>query len=69
MFEIAIQTGAMLAVVWEYRQRLIDTVRGITSQARAQRFALNVLVAFLPILRAICSYAIARKPPVPQQGS
>ncbi|MES2718896.1 MAG: undecaprenyl-diphosphate phosphatase [Pseudomonadota bacterium] len=48
VFEIAIQTGAMLAVVWEYRQRLADTVRGITSQAQAQRFALNVLVAFLP---------------------
>ena len=48
VFEIAIQTGAMLAVVWEYRQRLADTVRGITSQAKAQRFALNVLVAFLP---------------------
>ena len=48
VFEIAIQTGAMLAVVWEYRQRLKDTVTGITSQAKAQRFALNVLVAFLP---------------------
>ena len=48
VFEIAIQTGAMVAVVWEYRQRLLDTVSGITSQARAQRFALNVLVAFLP---------------------
>jgi undecaprenyl-diphosphatase len=48
VFEIAIQTGAMFAVVWEYRQRLIDTVSGITSQARAQRFALNVLVAFMP---------------------
>ena len=48
VFEIAIQTGAMVAVIWEYRQRLIDTVAGITSQARAQRFALNVVVAFMP---------------------
>ena len=48
VFEIAIQTGAMFAVVWQYRQRLADTVRGITSQAQAQRFALNVLVAFMP---------------------
>lgn len=48
VFEIAIQTGAMLAGVWEYRQRLGDTVAGITSQAKAQRFALNVAVAFLP---------------------
>lgn len=48
VFEIAIQTGAMFAVVWEYRQRLMDTVRGITHDPVAQRFARNVLLAFLP---------------------
>ena len=47
-FEIAIQTGAMLAVIWEYRQRLFDTVAGIARERTAQRFALNVIVAFLP---------------------
>jgi undecaprenyl-diphosphatase len=47
-FEIAIQTGAMFAVMWEYRRRLIDTVVGITRDATAQRFALNVVVAFIP---------------------
>lgn len=47
-FEVAIQTGAMLAVVWEYRKRLSDTLAGITQHAAAQRFALNVAVAFLP---------------------
>jgi undecaprenyl-diphosphatase len=47
-FDIAIQTGAMLSVVWEYRQRLARTVTGITHDPVAQRFALNVLVAFLP---------------------
>jgi len=47
-FEIAIQTGAMLAVIWEYRQKLIDTVAGIARERAAQRFALNVIVAFLP---------------------
>ena len=47
-FEIAIQTGAMLAVIWEYRQKLIDTVAGIARERTAQRFALNVIVAFLP---------------------
>jgi len=47
VFEIAIQTGAMFAVVWEYRQRLMDTVRGIGSEPAARRFALNVLVAFI----------------------
>ena len=47
-FEIAIQTGAMLAVIWEYRQKLIATVAGIARERAAQRFALNVIVAFLP---------------------
>ncbi|HWP18340.1 MAG TPA: undecaprenyl-diphosphate phosphatase [Burkholderiaceae bacterium] len=48
VFEIAIQTGAMLAVIWEYRARLWGTVRGIGHDRVAQRFALNVLIAFLP---------------------
>lgn len=48
VFEIAIQTGAMFSVIWEYRERLGRTVRGITHDPLAQRFALNVLVAFLP---------------------
>ncbi len=48
VFEIAIQTGAMFAVIWEYRQRLGDTVRGIRTQAVAQRFVRNVLIAFIP---------------------
>jgi undecaprenyl-diphosphatase len=47
-FEIAIQTGAMFAVIWEYRRRLTATLAGIASEAVAQRFALNVAVAFLP---------------------
>jgi undecaprenyl-diphosphatase len=48
VFEIAIQTGAMLSVVWEYRGRLGRTVAGIGSDPVAQRFALNLLVAFVP---------------------
>lgn len=47
-FEIAIQTGAMFAVIWEYRRRLTDTLTGMASEAVARRFALNVAVAFLP---------------------
>ena len=48
VFEIAIQTGAMFAVIWQYRERLARTVTGIGHDAQAQRFALNVLVAFIP---------------------
>ena len=48
IFEIAIQTGAILAVVWEYRARFGAAVAGIFSEARAQRFAANLVVAFVP---------------------
>lgn len=48
VFEIAIQTGAILAVVIVYWARVRDTFRGLASDRQAQRFALNVLIGFLP---------------------
>ena len=33
---------------WEFRARLVAVLRGIFSDAAAQRFALNLVVAFLP---------------------
>lgn len=48
VFEITIQTGAIFAVMWQYRVRLATTITGIGRDAVAQRFALNLLVAFLP---------------------
>jgi undecaprenyl-diphosphatase len=48
VFEIVIQLGAILAVCWVYRQRLFDVLVGLPSERRAQRFTLNVLLAFLP---------------------
>ncbi len=48
VFELAIQTGAMLAVVWEYRARFAAVLKGLTSQSSAQRFAMNILIAFIP---------------------
>lgn len=48
VFEIAIQFGAILAVVCQYRQRFISLVTGITHDRLAQRFAANLLLAFLP---------------------
>ncbi len=48
VFEIAIQTGAMLAVIWEYRARLGRTVAGLRYDPVARRFVANVLVAFVP---------------------
>ena len=48
VFEIAIQTGAMMAIVWEYRRRFAGAITGAFSDARAQRFLLNLIVAFIP---------------------
>ena len=48
IFEIAIQTGAMFAVIWQYRERLARTVSGLGHDPVAQRFARNVLIAFIP---------------------
>ncbi|HVZ42977.1 MAG TPA: undecaprenyl-diphosphate phosphatase [Ramlibacter sp.] len=48
VFEIAIQTGAILAVILVYWQRIRDTLARLPTQREAQRFAGNVLVAFVP---------------------
>ena len=48
VFEIAIQTGAIFAVMLVYWQRLRSTVLGLASSAQAQRFTINVLIGFLP---------------------
>ena len=48
VFDIAIQTGAILAVVIVYWQRLRDTAAGLGTSVQARRFVLNVFVAFLP---------------------
>lgn len=50
VFEIAIQTGAIIAVMWQYRERLGRTLTGITHDPLAQRFARNVVIAFLPTM-------------------
>ena len=48
VFDIAMQTGAILAVVLVYWQKIRSTIIALPRQAKAQRFALNVLIAFLP---------------------
>ncbi len=48
VFELVIQTGAMLAVCWEFRARFLGVLRGLFSDAAAQDFALKLIVAFMP---------------------
>ncbi len=49
LFEIVIQSGAILAVCWEYRATIMQVLLGLPRERAAQRFALNLLVAFLPL--------------------
>lgn len=48
VFELVIQTGAMLAVLWEFRARFLGVLRGMATELPAQRFVLNLIAAFLP---------------------
>ncbi|HYD76292.1 undecaprenyl-diphosphate phosphatase [Ramlibacter sp.] len=48
VFDIAIQTGAILAVIIVYWQKIRSTVVALPSERQAQRFALNVAIGFAP---------------------
>ena len=48
VFDIAIQTGAILAVIIVYWQKIRATLVALPTERQAQKFALNVLIGFLP---------------------
>ena len=48
VFEIVIQTGAMLAIVWEYRLKFWRAAGGLVREPTARRFVTNLIVAFIP---------------------
>ena len=48
VFSLVIQTGAIFAVVLYFWRTLWDTVSGLATQTSAQRFTLNVTIAFIP---------------------
>ena len=48
VFDIAIQTGAIFAVIAVYWERIRSTVVQLPSSRQARRFALNVFIGFLP---------------------
>ncbi len=48
VFEIVIQAGAIFAVCWEFRVKIGQVLAGLFNDRKAQKFALNLLIAFLP---------------------
>ena len=48
VFDIAIQTGAIFAVILVYWQKISRTVLDLPTDITARRFAANVVIAFLP---------------------
>ncbi len=49
LFEIVIQSGAILAVCWEYRTRLAGVLGSLGHSAEARRFVFNLAIAFTPL--------------------
>jgi len=50
VFTIAIQLGAILAICWHYRDKIFSVVKGLPSEPGAQRFAANLMIAFIPAM-------------------
>ncbi len=48
VFEIVIQLGAILAICWLYRLRLMEAVTAAPGEEEARRFLINIVIAFLP---------------------
>lgn len=49
VFEIAIQIGAIIAVVWAYRERFFSALATVARAGNGQRFFINLFIAFLPV--------------------
>lgn len=52
LFTVMIQLGSIFAVMWLYRQKLVEVVTGLPSSADARRFAFMILLATVPALVA-----------------
>lgn len=58
LFEIVIQSGAILAVCWEYRAKLTQVATSLHRSREAQRFVINLFIAFLPL--AVLGLAVGK---------
>ena len=48
VFEVVIQAGAMLAIIWEYRRKFSSVALGLVNDAAARKFVMRLTIAFLP---------------------
>jgi undecaprenyl-diphosphatase len=49
-FEVIIQFGAILAVCWEFREKLLKVVTSFSGSSESRRFVLNLLIASVPAM-------------------
>jgi undecaprenyl-diphosphatase len=63
VFEIVIQAGAIVAVMWEYRVKIASVLSGMFGDRKSQRFLINLLIGFLPaaVLGLLFNKAIKAK--------
>jgi undecaprenyl-diphosphatase len=52
VFTVTIQLGSILAVMWLYRVKIASVIVGLSSDPDARRFAVMIVVAFVPALVA-----------------
>src|SRR3989339_1599602 len=48
LFEVFIQLGAILAVLWIYRRKIVSVIMQLPAETGARRLALGLVIAFLP---------------------
>lgn len=49
LFSIVIQVGAIFAICWEYRAKIASVLSGLPRDRQAQKFVLNLAIAFIPL--------------------
>src|SRR5262245_8758942 len=52
VFTVMIQLGSILAIMWLYREKIIDAITGLRTRADSRNFALAIIVATIPALIA-----------------
>src|SRR4029079_14816721 len=52
VFTVMIQLGSIVAIMWLYRDKILNVLRGLTSDPAARHFALMIVVSTVPLLLA-----------------